>query len=121
MVEEVSDRPVYTVTAELGEGRHRWVLQCEEIPGAISEVTRLDQAEDSIREAIAWVAEIDEDSFDVRVLPDLPSLVERRISAARDARQQEAQARRRAATEWRAAVSELGELGLPMHFGQRAL
>jgi len=42
----------YTVTAE--RGTRMWVLQCVEVPGALSEVSRLDQA-DVIKESIAYV------------------------------------------------------------------
>ncbi|WP_283818580.1 hypothetical protein [Jatrophihabitans telluris] len=37
-----------------------------EVPGAITEVTRLDQA-DQIKEAIAWVAGVPKDSVDIIV------------------------------------------------------
>jgi hypothetical protein len=50
----------------------RWTLQCVELPGAISEVDELDQAADMIREAIAFVGDIPEDSFDI-VVRRLPS------------------------------------------------
>jgi predicted RNase H-like HicB family nuclease len=44
-----------------------WALECQEAPGAFSQVARLDQAGDMIREAIAFVAEVPEDGFDVEV------------------------------------------------------
>lgn len=53
----------YTVTAE--RGSRWWVLQCLEHPGAISEVARLGQAHDAMREAIAFVAGVPEDSVDI--------------------------------------------------------
>ena len=55
----------YTVTAERS-GRW-WALQCVEVPGAISQVTRLDQA-DVIKEAIAWVADVHEDSIEINLV-----------------------------------------------------
>ncbi|MCL2737135.1 MAG: hypothetical protein FWD75_11030 [Propionibacteriaceae bacterium] len=61
---------IYHVTATR-EGRW-WALQCQEEPGALSQTARLEQAADTIREAIAWVAGIAEDSFDIEVVPVLP-------------------------------------------------
>ncbi len=43
----------YTATATESEGW--WTLQCVEVPGAISQVRELHQAESMIREAIAIV------------------------------------------------------------------
>jgi len=40
-----------------------WRLQCREVPGAISSVRRLDQAEEAQREAIAFVADVEESSL----------------------------------------------------------
>jgi predicted RNase H-like HicB family nuclease len=55
----------YTVTAE--RSGQWWALQCVEVPGAVSQVRRLDQAEDMMREAIAWVAGVPEDSIEIDV------------------------------------------------------
>lgn len=54
----------YTVTAQRS-GRW-WALQCVEVPEALSQVARLDQA-DQIREAIAWVADVPIDSVEIDV------------------------------------------------------
>ncbi len=57
------------MTAErAGEG---WVLQAVEAPGAISQVARLDQA-DQIKEAIAFVTGEPEESVEIqlRVTPE---------------------------------------------------
>lgn len=60
----------YTVTAERGTGR--WVLQCVEHPGALSEVTRLDQAAEAMREAIAFVAEVEAGDVEIELQPRVP-------------------------------------------------
>jgi len=57
----------YTVEAQ--RGHQRWLLQCVEHPGALSEVAHLSEAESAIREAIAYVAERAEDSFAVAIIP----------------------------------------------------
>ena len=73
----------YTVTAE--RGARTWVLQCQEFPAALSEVTRLDQA-DVIREAIAFVAGVPEQSVEYELVPMLdPALLEH-LTAARTIR-----------------------------------
>ena len=98
----------YTVTAE--RGSRYWVLQCVELPGALSEVTRLDQAEATIREAIAFVAEVPQDSFDLVVCPVLPTPIEDRISEARRLRLVAGEAAQAAAVEWGQVARELAEI-----------
>jgi hypothetical protein len=49
-----------------------WVVQCVEEPGAISQVARLDQAEEHQREAISMVTGLDAASFHVSLHVDLP-------------------------------------------------
>lgn len=59
-----------------------WVLQCDQVPGALSQVTRLDQAAEHQREAIAFVAEIPETMVDVEVIPQLDPAVAETINTA---------------------------------------
>lgn len=58
-----------------------WALEVPSVPGAFSQVKRLDQARETITEAIAMILDIDEDDITVEVRPELPedlaSLVER--------------------------------------------
>jgi predicted RNase H-like HicB family nuclease len=61
----------YTVTAERGSS-NVWVFQCREFPGAISEGKTLASAYDLMPEAIAFVAEVDEASVEIDLVPDLP-------------------------------------------------
>jgi predicted RNase H-like HicB family nuclease len=42
-----------------------WALECLEVPGALTQVRDLAEAESMMREAIAFVAEVPEDSFEV--------------------------------------------------------
>lgn len=46
-----------------------WVVQCDQYPAALSQVTRLDQAAEHQREAIAFVAGVPEDEVQVKVSP----------------------------------------------------
>jgi len=44
-----------------------WVVQCDQHPGAISQVARLDQAQEHQREAIAFVAGLPREVISVTV------------------------------------------------------
>ncbi len=95
----------YTVTAE--RSGKWWSLQCVEVPGAISQVAKLDQAADTIREAIAFVAEVPEDSIEIDVQPVIPRLVRNALDAAVEARTEAARLTFRAATDVRRAAALL--------------
>ena len=90
----------YTVTAE--RGRRWWSLQCVEHPGAISEVARLDQAPEAMREVIAFVAQVDPSTVEVGT----------HVQAAARYREQAQLANREAAREARAAARVLRDAGL---------
>ncbi len=62
-------RKVYTARAQR-DGKW-WAISVEELPGALSQVRRLDQAEAAAREVIALVLDVPEDGFDVVVVPEL--------------------------------------------------
>lgn len=113
------DRPVMTVTAE--RGRKRWILQCVEFPGAISEVTHLAQAEAAIREAIAWVATMSADAFDVRVVPQVDESVRRHLEHAAELRETADRALADARAESRAAARELAAADIPLRDVGRVL
>ena len=98
------------MTAE--RGTRRWVLQCVEHPGALSEVTRLDQAEEMMREAIAFVAGVPEDQIEIELRPQLPREALEHFEAARVARELAAEANSRAARESRLAAVTLHQAGL---------
>ena len=48
-----------------------WAISVEGLPGALSQVRRLDQAEAMAREVIALVLDVPQNSFDVVVAPEL--------------------------------------------------
>ena len=100
----------YTVTAE--RGRRWWVLQCVEHPGAVSEVARLDQAADAMREAIAFVAQVDPADVEVDVRAAIPDEVGTHVRAAAHLREVAQRANREAAAESRAAARVLRDAGL---------
>jgi hypothetical protein len=63
------ERKLYTARAQ--RSGKWWAISVNGLPGALSQVRRLDQAEATTREVIAMVLDVPEDSFDVQVVPDL--------------------------------------------------
>jgi hypothetical protein len=94
----------YTVTAERS-GRW-WALQCVEVPGALSQVARLDQA-DQIRESIAFVAGVPENDVEIDLKVSVPAAAQSHIDAAEHLRRDAQHANARAAAESRAAALTL--------------
>ena len=70
-----AERPRYRVTAER-DGKF-WLLRVPELPGIFTQVRRLQQAHDMIRDAIALMLDVSADTFEVDVEPALdPELAE---------------------------------------------
>lgn len=76
-----------------------WMVQCDQHPGALSQVRRLDQAAQVHREAIAFVAQVPIDDVQVEIRPELPANVREELGEAerltRAAQESETEARRR--------------------------
>ncbi len=89
-----------------------WVVQCDQHPGALSQVARLDQAVMHQREAIAFVAGLDEAEVDVEVRPALPQRVEKALVLARQRRGEAEHAQADAAEHWKRVALELQRTGL---------
>jgi len=74
-----------------------WVVQNDQLPGAISQVTRLDSAELAQREAIAFVANIPVEKVSVtiaaRTTPKMDARVATAIALREEARAKEAEAK----------------------------
>ena len=94
----------YSVTAERS-GRW-WVLQADQAPGAITQIARLDQA-DQIIEAIAFVTGEPEASIEIEVRPVLPESIRTHLAEAARLRAEAAAANTRAAQETRAAARRM--------------
>lgn len=99
----------YTVTAE--RTAKWWVLQAGEAPGAISQVARLDQA-DQIKEAIAFVTGEPEEQIQIEVRPVLPLAAEEAHELAVRYREEAARLNSRAAYYSRLAAHDLADAGL---------
>lgn len=102
----------FVVTAERGRAGW-WALEAEEV-GAVSQVRRLGQAGDEMREAIAYLAGIPEHDVEIEVVPVLPDSYRRHLEAARRETAVAARANRAAAQESRAAARALREAGLTL-------
>lgn len=91
-----------------------WMVQCDQHPGALSQVRRLDQAAEVHREAIAFVARVPIDEVEVDIQPELPSDLRAELGEAerltRAARESENEARRRR----REVAAQLARDGLPL-------
>lgn len=100
----------YTATAQR-EGRW-WIVQCDQHPGAVSQVARLDQAEEVHREAIAFVADVSAESVSVTVHPQLDPEVSAELDEAQQLRSEAAAADRRATELKTHAAQRLKAQGL---------
>jgi hypothetical protein len=89
-----------------------WALQCVEHPAAFSQVTRLEKAEAMAREAIAFVADEDPSTFEVEVVPMLPTEYATQLASAAEARQLAQEANSAAAAHSREAARALARAGL---------
>lgn len=69
MKRQATERPHYKVAAER-DGKF-WFLRVPELPGVFTQVRRLEQAPDMVRDAIALMLDIPADTFDVDVEPAL--------------------------------------------------
>ncbi len=91
-----------------------WSVVCDQHPSATSIVTRLADAAEHQREAIAFVTGTDEADVDVEVTAVLPDGVRDHIERAAALRTQAAQSNHAAAGEARAAAALLAGSGIPL-------
>ncbi|WP_311473561.1 hypothetical protein [uncultured Actinomyces sp.] len=101
---------MFTVTVERGHGDW-WVLEAPDV-GAVSQVRRLDQVENEMREAIAHLAGLLESEVEVDVRATLPEDCVEHVGQARRLRAEAEAASRRAAEESRLAARSLRNRGL---------
>lgn len=99
------------VTVTATRGTKEWVLRSVEA-GAVSRCTRLSQAADAMREAIANRLGLPQDGFVIEVVPVLPGSFEAEMAAAEECRRAAHAARSAAAAHWRAAAQVLADAGL---------
>lgn len=103
---------IFEVVAERGRGDW-WVLEAPEV-GAVSQVKRLDEAADEMREAIAYLAGLPVGEVHIDVRPILPQEYVVHAQAAAQARVLADEAKSKAALESRSAARVLREQGLTL-------
>ncbi|MET0711931.1 MAG: hypothetical protein ABWZ30_05455 [Jiangellaceae bacterium] len=102
----------YTAKAVWDE--HLWFVQCDQVPGAMSTVSRLSSAVDHQREAISFVADVPIESVDVEVRYELPakSKTAMAVKVAHDRRLAAIAAQEKSSAASRDAVTALLESGM---------
>lgn len=102
----------YRVTAERTPGGW-WALEAPEV-GAVSQARRLDQVADEMREAIAFLADVPEESVEVDVVPLIPDDAREAMEHAAKLREDMQRANREAAQESRRAAHVLAKAKFPV-------
>ncbi|MFT4299348.1 MAG: hypothetical protein QM597_06935 [Aeromicrobium sp.] len=95
------------------EGRW-WVVQCDQHPGALSQVARLDQAAEYQREAISFVTDLPEDQITVKVIPRIGDDIARTVDQAQRDRAEAERLAQAASENLRRAARELHAQGLSL-------
>lgn len=101
----------YTITATRSP-RGMWILQCDEVPGALSQTRRLSDAPALMREAIAFVAEVPPETVQVRLVVDVSPTVSEHLAATKSAIAAMRESQHRAAALSRQTARELKAIGL---------
>lgn len=115
----VSDRKAYTARCARSGGW--WAISVPEVRGVHTQARRLEQAEAMVREAIALVLDVAEDSFDVALAPELPPELEQAIAAMGRSKQEAAAAQKAAAEAAAATARALVGAGLTVRDAGRVL
>ena len=104
-------KPTYAIRA-VRSGRW-WAIDVRELRNVHTQARRLDQVESMAREAIAVSLQAPDDSFDVAVQVDMPSLgaLQPTVEQARRAREAADHAQAKAAAAVRQAVLEIRAAG----------
>jgi len=95
------------------KNRRGWTLVGVEY-GAVSEVARLDQAADDMREPLAYLSGLPEAEFDIQVTPVIPQQFRVEMAEAERLRGEADRARSAAAEHARKAAHVLAAAGLSM-------
>lgn len=103
---------VTTYTVEARKDGRWWVLTVPEVPGAVSQVRSLTQADEYAREAVAFVLGVAPESFELAVKPTLPRGLASEVRRAREAVKDAETRQLRAASLSRKAAGALRAAGL---------
>lgn len=86
------------VTANATRTGDWWAVEVPEVPGVFTQAKRLDQVAEMVRDAVALMADVPEDSVEVEVVPAVDEAVSRALAAV-EAKREQAEALAREATE----------------------
>lgn len=100
----------YTVRAQR-DGKW-WVLSVPDVPGAVAQVRRLDQASEEIRSAIAMILEVAEAGVEIELDVELPEEELARLLEVRAMQAESERLRDEAARSSRLFVARLSEHGM---------
>jgi hypothetical protein len=100
-----------TYTALVSRDGKFWHIEVPEID-RVTQARNINEVDDMARDLIAIIVGVKPDSFELDVRIQLPDSVRAHLSEVERARDAEADARSRAATELRAAAAELKNAGL---------
>jgi hypothetical protein len=107
----MSERPLVDVFADRVPGGH-WGLTAPAVPGAVSLVSRLSQAERFMREAIAFVSQTPADSFGIKLHVKVNSEFDKELAETRALANHADLMQREAAERTRALVGQLRKAGM---------
>lgn len=83
----MSERPNYKVRA-IRDGQW-WFLEAPDVRGALSQSRRLDQADGMIRDALSLLLDVEPDSFDVGIEPELEGPIAAVVGEVESLREQQ--------------------------------
>jgi len=103
-------KPIYDV--EITRSGKWWAIEVPDLPGTYTQAKRIDQVEETVREAIALMNNVNETSFDIEIhvsaeVTHLIDPLDASVQAARQAKEQETACRRKVIEDLR------NQLGLP--------
>lgn len=102
---------VTTYTSRAHREGEWWIIQCDEAPGAISQVKRLNEAAVAQREAIAFVLDVATSEVDVHLVPTIAPEIDAEIAELRDLRAEAAERETRAWQLSRSLARQLKDEG----------
>jgi len=105
MVEKMKTKKTYAARAV--RSGDWWAITIPELKGVHSQARRLDQASAMAREAISLFLDVTVDSFEVTVVPVLPTALQADVDRARAVRGEAEELQREAATATARAAREL--------------
>lgn len=108
----MTQRPTYTATCVRSDGW--WAVEVPDVPGALTQARRLDQVEAMVRDAIATLLQVAEDSFDVVIQARLPRDLDRAVRRAQQARGDAEKAQATAGDATSTAAARLRDADLAM-------